>query len=104
MRKLVVLAAAAMLLGACANDEPTVGSSGGTGATTGATGATSASGATGATAAPTAASCAEANASALAQSGTLTVGTGNPAYPPWWSGGESPDSDFQINDPAKGEG
>jgi polar amino acid transport system substrate-binding protein len=106
MRKLfVVLAAVAMLLGACANDEPTVGSSGGTGTTagqSGATGATSTSGATGATA--TAASCAEANASALKQSGILTVGTGNPAYPPWWSGGESPDSEFQINDPAKGEG
>jgi polar amino acid transport system substrate-binding protein len=32
------------------------------------------------------------------------VGTGNPAFPPWWEGGENPDSEFEINDPANGEG
>jgi polar amino acid transport system substrate-binding protein len=34
----------------------------------------------------------------------LTVGTGNPAFPPWWEGGENPDSEFEINDPANGQG
>jgi len=35
----------------------------------------------------------------------LTVGTGNPAYPPWWEGGETDEhSDWQINDPHLLEG
>ena len=41
------------------------------------------SGPTGETAVETAASCAEANQSALKSPGTLTVGTGNPAFPPF---------------------
>ncbi len=102
MRKLlVVIAAMGLLLAACAEDEPTVGGTGATGATAVETGAT---GATGATAAPTAASCAEANLDSFEASGILTVGTGNPAFPPWWSGGESEGSEFEFNDPAKGEG
>ena len=103
-RVFVVLAVAGLLLAACAEDNPTIG-----GETNGATGSTEATGATatgapGETAAGTAADCAAANADAFKSSGTLTVGTGNPAFPPWWEGGESQGSEFQFNDPAKGEG
>ncbi len=99
MRKVLVLVAVgATLFAACAEDTPTVGETGGA-----ATGAT-ATGGTGPTAAQTAADCAAANDGALETPGTLTVGTGNPAFPPWWEGGESPDSEFEFNDPAKGEG
>jgi polar amino acid transport system substrate-binding protein len=105
MRKLlVILSATGLLLAACAEDEPTVG---GETAATGATGATAESGATGATgetAVETAASCAEANAAAFFAPGTLTIGTGNPAFPPWWEGGETEGSEFQFNDPALGQG
>jgi polar amino acid transport system substrate-binding protein len=61
-------------------------------------------GPTGVTAEATAASCAEANADAFESPGTLTVATGNPAFPPWWEGGESDGSEFEFNDPAKGQG
>ena len=103
MRKLLVLlAAGALLLAACAEDDPTVGAeTGPTGATGEETGAT---GPTGATAEQTAASCTEANQDALVQPGVLTVATGNPAFPPWWEGGETDGSEFEFNDPAKGEG
>ena len=102
-RLLVVLMAFGLLLAACAEDEPTVGDEE-TGPTT-ATGATETTGPTGTTAPEvTAASCAEENADALESPGTLTVGTGNPAFPPWWEGGESDGSEFEFNDPAKGEG
>jgi polar amino acid transport system substrate-binding protein len=93
-RLLVVLAVAGLVLAACAEDDPTIG---------GATGATE-TGATGATAELTAASCAEQNADAFESPGTLTVGTGNPAFPPWWEGGERQGSEFEFNDPANGEG
>ena len=93
MRKvLVVFAATGLMLAACAEDDPTIG---------GPTGETSPTGATGA---QTAAECAEANGDAFQASGTLTVGTGNPAFPPWWEGGESEGSEFEFNDPANGEG
>lgn len=99
MRKLfVVLSVTGLLLAACAEDTPTVGETGA------ATGATTETGATGATAAPTAADCAAANADAFTNAGTLTIGTGNPAFPPWWDGGETKGSEFEFNDPAKGEG
>ncbi|MEX2407063.1 MAG: ABC transporter substrate-binding protein [Actinomycetota bacterium] len=98
MRKVfVVLAAAGLLFAACAEDDPTLGGE------TGPTGATQ-TGPTGATAEVTAASCAEANADAFESPGTLTVATGNPAFPPWWEGGESDGSEFEFNDPAKGQG
>src|SRR5687767_4089811 len=98
MRKLfVVLAATGMLLAACAEDDPTLGGD------TGPTGATE-TGATGPTAEATAASCAEANQDAFESPGTLTVGTGDPAFPPWWEGGTSEGSEFELNDPANGEG
>ena len=98
MRKvLVVLATFGLLLAACAEDNPTVGATAG--------GETSATGATAAATGPTsAADCAAGNESAFLSAGTLTVGTGNPAFPPWWAGGESEDSEFEFNDPAKGEG
>ncbi|HYZ12669.1 MAG TPA: ABC transporter substrate-binding protein [Actinomycetota bacterium] len=93
MRKvLVVFAATGLLVAACAEDDPTIG---------GPTGATSTTGATGA---QTAAECADANADAFQTPATLTIGTGNPAFPPWWEGGTSGDSEFEINDPQNGEG
>ena len=98
MRKMLgILAISGLLLAACAEDDPTVGATGG-GGETGETGAT------GTTAPATAADCAAANEGAFLTAGTLTVGTGNPAFPPWWEGGESPDSEFEFNDPANGEG
>src|SRR3954464_13711312 len=36
-------------------------------------------------------------------SGRLTIGTDNPAYPPWYAGG-SKTSKWKINDPATGKG
>ena len=41
----------------------------------------------------------------LLNAGVLTVGTGNPAYPPWWEGGEDPAyEDWKINSPYNGKG
>lgn len=98
MRKLfAVLAATGLLFAACAEDDPTLGGD------SGPTGVTE-TGPTGVTAEATAASCAEANADAFESPGTLTVATGNPAFPPWWDGGESDGSEFEFNDPAKGQG
>lgn len=97
MRKvLMLLATSGLLLAACAEDDPTIGGTGG--------GETAETGATGPTAPATAADCAAANEAAFLSAGTLTVGTGNPAFPPWWEGGESEDSEFEFNDPANGEG
>jgi len=94
MRKvLLFLAIGSLLFAACAEDNPTIG---GTGAT--------ATGGTGATTPATAADCAAANADAFLSPGTLTVGTGNPAFPPWWEGGTTDGSEFEFNDPALGEG
>jgi polar amino acid transport system substrate-binding protein len=94
MRKVLsFLAIGSLLFAACAEDNPTIGGTG-----------TTATGGTGATTPATAAECAAANADAFLSPGTLTVGTGNPAFPPWWEGGESPDSEFEFNDPARGEG
>jgi polar amino acid transport system substrate-binding protein len=36
-------------------------------------------------------------------SGTLTIGTDNPAYPPWYAGGTK-SSQWKINDPSTGKG
>jgi polar amino acid transport system substrate-binding protein len=94
MRKVLsFLAVGSLLFAACAEDNPTIGGTG-----------TTATGGTGATTPATAADCAAANTDAFLSPGTLTVGTGNPAFPPWWEGGESPDSEFEFNDPALGEG
>ena len=40
----------------------------------------------------------------LVHSGSLTVGTDNPAYPPWYGGGTPKGSKWKINDPATGKG
>jgi polar amino acid transport system substrate-binding protein len=49
------------------------------------------------------ASCAKADLS-TASGGKLTVGTDNPAYPPWYAGGTPKGSKWKINDPATGKG
>jgi polar amino acid transport system substrate-binding protein len=96
MRKLFAfLVVGSLLFAACAEDNPAIG---GTGATaTGGTGHTGAG--------PTAADCASANQNALASAGVLTVGTDNPAYPPWFSGGETDaHSEWKFDDPYTGKG
>jgi polar amino acid transport system substrate-binding protein len=89
MRRLVIcIAALALILAACAEDEPAIGGGSPTGG-----------------AAPaTAAECAEQNSDALITPDTLTIGTDNPAYPPYFQGGTSKDSEWKINDPNTGEG
>jgi len=39
-----------------------------------------------------------------AAQGTLTIGTDNPAYPPWFGGGTPSGSTWELNDPTTGEG
>ena len=52
-------------------------------------------------ASPTA-SVAAAASCATVTSGQLTIGTDNPAYPPWYAGGSK--SSWKINDPSTGKG
>jgi len=40
----------------------------------------------------------------LVKLGRLTIGTDNPAFPPWFGGGTSEGSKWKINDPATGKG
>src|SRR5579872_6321731 len=40
----------------------------------------------------------------LVKSGQLTIGTDNPAYPPWYAGGSPKGSKWKINDPSTGKG
>jgi len=40
----------------------------------------------------------------LVTPGTLTVGTDNPAFSPWFGGGTPKGSDWEFNDPSTGEG
>jgi polar amino acid transport system substrate-binding protein len=49
------------------------------------------------------ASCAKADLK-LVDEGRLTIGTDNPAYPPWYAGGTKKGSSWKINDPATGKG
>ena len=49
------------------------------------------------------AGCAKANLN-LVKDGQLSIGTDNPAYPPWFAGGETKGRSWKINDPAKGQG
>jgi polar amino acid transport system substrate-binding protein len=84
MRKGVLVVALVALVGtACASDTTT-------------------SSATGSTTASTASACAA--SATFVNDGTLTVGTDNPAYPPYFQGGTSKDSDWKINDPTTGKG
>src|SRR3954471_18202205 len=53
-------------------------------------------------ASPTASTAAAATCPTVS-SGQLTIGTDNPAYPPWYAGG-SHTSKWKINDPASGKG
>jgi polar amino acid transport system substrate-binding protein len=48
-------------------------------------------------------SCAKANLD-LVQDGRLTIATDNPAYPPWFAGGETKGQPWKISDPNKGKG
>ena len=41
---------------------------------------------------------------ATVKAGQLTIGTDNPAYPPWFAGGELKGSKWKINDPATRKG
>lgn len=59
-------------------------------------------GSTTATTADTGSTCTKADL-ALKSAGKLTVGTDNPAYPPWFGGGEKA-APWKINDPATGKG
>src|SRR5215211_7024242 len=56
-----------------------------------------------AAAAPAATSCAKADLK-LVKSGQLSIGTDNPAFPPWFGGGETAGTPWKINDPATGKG
>jgi polar amino acid transport system substrate-binding protein len=62
-----------------------------------------AAGATGNGKTAVAASCAKASLKTI-NDGTLTVGTDNPAYPPWYAGGSPKGSPWKINDPGNGKG
>jgi polar amino acid transport system substrate-binding protein len=48
-------------------------------------------------------SCAKSSLKTVS-SGILTVGTDNPAYPPWYAGGTAGSSFWKINNPANGKG
>jgi polar amino acid transport system substrate-binding protein len=52
---------------------------------------------------PHASSCATAKLN-LVTKGTLTIGTSNPAYPPYFAGGHPKSSEWKLNDPATGKG
>jgi polar amino acid transport system substrate-binding protein len=92
MRRLAIGAVAAVLaLAACAEDNPSVGAG---------TPTTSASGA-----AATASECAQQNQASFVNGGLLTIGTDNPAYPPYFAGGETDaHSEWKFNDPYTGKG
>jgi polar amino acid transport system substrate-binding protein len=40
----------------------------------------------------------------VVNAGTLTIGTDNPAFPPWFGGGTPKGSTWKINDPSTGKG
>jgi polar amino acid transport system substrate-binding protein len=54
-------------------------------------------------AASSAAAC-SASSLNLVTDGQLTIGTDNPAYPPWFAGGTPKGSSWKINDPSTGKG
>ncbi len=85
MRKILAAAAAlGLLLAACTkNENPTVAPPAGGSAA--------------------AAACAKANLT-LVKPGQLTVGTDNPAYPPYFQGGTTTGSEWKFNDPNNGKG
>jgi polar amino acid transport system substrate-binding protein len=85
MRRFLALSAVlGVLLAACAPEEtePTAGPTGESPATD---------------------PCAKENLNLLTP-GQLTIGTDNPAFPPWFAGGTPEGSPWEINDPATGKG
>jgi polar amino acid transport system substrate-binding protein len=86
MRKLLLAAAVlGLLAAACASENPVVAPTGS------------------ASPAATAADCAK-NVTSYVHTGTLTVGTDNPAYPPYFQGGTTNGSQWKLNDPSTGKG
>ena len=85
MRKLLILAAAiGMTLTACASDDG--GGSGGGGT-------------------PSAAASCDTSNPPVKNAGTLTIGTDNPAFPPYFAGGVTKENpDWKFNDPYTGKG
>src|SRR6266540_1244620 len=47
--------------------------------------------------------CARANLK-LVNAGQLTIGTNNPAYPPWWGGNPPKGSNWKVSNPYSGKG
>jgi len=95
-RFLIAVAAFGLILAACAKDNPSVG--------VGPTGTSGASGASGSSGATGAANCTT-DTMSLVNAGQLTIGTDNPAYPPYFAGGETKDNpDWKFNDPYTGKG
>src|SRR5712691_6141368 len=93
MRKLVLsLAAVVFVAVACASNSANTSSGG-----------TPSSGGGSASAPPaTAADCAK--SATFVAPGTLTIGTDNPAYPPYFEGGTTKGSQWKLNDPTTGKG
>jgi polar amino acid transport system substrate-binding protein len=92
MRKVMLgVVALALAVTACASDNPSVGG-----------------GPSSQSASPTVASasaCAQQNAGSLTTSGQLTIGTDNPAYPPYYAGGEDKThAEWKFNDPYADKG
>jgi polar amino acid transport system substrate-binding protein len=81
-RVLVAISVFGVLLAACAPEETPAAGGGGS---------------------PEPDRCATENLSLLTP-GQLTVGTDNPAFPPWFEGGTPEGSPWEINDPSTGEG
>ena len=85
VRKLLVgMAVFGLLAAACAEENPVLS-----------TGSPSAG--------ETAADCAK-GVTTYVSSGALTIGTDNPAYPPYFQGGTATGSEWKLNDPATGKG
>ena len=84
-RILVLVSAVGVLLAACAPEEATTPEAAPTGES------------------PAADSCAKENLPVLTP-GQLTIGTDNPAFPPWFEGGTPEGSPWEINDPSTSEG
>ncbi len=94
MRKLLVgLVALTFVAAACANEDNS-----GAGSTPSVSETSSESPSVVATAATCAADA------TFITAGTFTVGTDNPAYPPYFQGGSEKASDWEFNDPNNGEG
>ena len=92
MRRLLIgVALLAFVAAACAKASSTTSTAPG------------ASGGTGTSPEPvTAASCAA--GATFVGSGIVTIGTDNPAYPPYFQGGAAKGSEWKINDPSTGKG